>query len=312
MNSIKNLNSEVWPVMLTPFRTNNEIDLDGLRKLTEFYIATGSTGLFANCLSSEMFQLTDTERIQITKTVVDQVKDGQGVIATGNFGNNIKESIEFIKRIYDTGIQGVVINSGLLALEVESDDVVKKNMEEILNGTGNIPFGIYECPVPYKRIISVNIMKWMAESGRFEFLKSTSCNLNEIQSKLGVTSGSKVKINNANIPTSLSSMKAGAHGIASIASNFYPELITYLANYQDKEPVKIEKLNTWLTIVDILIHQFYPMSAKYFLQKRGMDIQLNTRIPMGSFTYQDYIKFDELLNGFYLISEELEIDVHKF
>jgi hypothetical protein len=54
------------------------------------------------------------------------------------------------------------------------------------------------------------------------------------------------------------------------------------------------------------------MSAKYFLQKRGMNIQLNTRIPMGSFAYQDYVKFDELLNGFYLISEELEIDVHRF
>ena len=312
MDGSKNWKREVWPVMLTPFRKSNEIDLDELRKLTEFYIATGSTGLFANCLSSEMFQLTDTERILVTKTVVDQVKGRQGVIATGNFDYNIKESIEFIKRIYDTGVEGVIINSGLLALETESDDVVKRNLEQILNETDTIPLGIYECPVPYKRIISVNLMKWMADSGRFQFLKSTSCNLNEIKSKLSVTNGSTVKINNANIPTSLSSLKAGAHGIASIASNFYPELITYLANYQDKEPLKIDKVNAWLTVVDNLIHQFYPMSAKYFLQKRGMNIQLNTRIPMGSFTYQDYVKFDELLKGFYLISEELEIDVYKF
>jgi 4-hydroxy-tetrahydrodipicolinate synthase len=214
--------------------------------------------------------------------------------------------------MYDTGIDGVIINSGLLATEVESEDVAKKNMEKILNATDNIQFGIYECPIPYKRIISINLMKWMADTGRFEFLKSTSCNLNEIKSKLAVTNGSNVKINNANIPTALSSLKAGAHGIASIASNFYPELISYLANYKEKELANVEKLNTWLTIVDILIHQVYPMSAKYFLHKRGMNIQLNTRIPMGSFAYQDYVKFDELLNGFYLISEELEIDVYRF
>jgi 4-hydroxy-tetrahydrodipicolinate synthase len=78
--------SEVWPVMLTPFQANNEIDYDGLKQLTEFYIATGSTGLFANCLSSEMFQLTDVERIKITKEVVDKVNGRQGVVATGIFG----------------------------------------------------------------------------------------------------------------------------------------------------------------------------------------------------------------------------------
>jgi 4-hydroxy-tetrahydrodipicolinate synthase len=158
-----------------------------------------------------MFQLTDAERIQLTKAVVDQVNGRQGVVATGNFGYDPKESIEFTKKMYDTGIDGVIINSGLLATEVESEDVAKKNMEKILNATDNIQFGIYECPIPYKRIISVNLMKWMAETGRFEFLKSTSCNLNEIKSKLAVTKGSNFKINNANIPTALSSLKAGAH-----------------------------------------------------------------------------------------------------
>ena len=303
--------AEVWPVMLTPFR-NNEIDFQGLRRLTEFYLATGASGLFANCLSSEMFQLTDQERIQITKTVVGQVNGRRRVVATGNFGFTQRETIEFIKRIYDTGVDGVIINSSLLAMEEESDDLWKKNMEEILEATGNIPLGLYECPVPYKRIIAADNMKWMAESGRFEFLKSTSCNLNEIKSKLAVTKGSKVKIHNANVPTALSSIKAGAHGIASIASNFYPELISYLVKNTESEPEKIEKLNTWLTIVDTLIHQFYPLSAKYFLHKRGTDILPNTRVPVGSFRFQDYVKFDALLKGFEIIANELHIEIHRF
>ena len=79
------MNSEIYPVMLTPFKKDGSIDFDGLRLLTEFYIETGSNGLFANCLSSEMFQLSEEERIQITETVVKQAAGRQGVVSTGTF-----------------------------------------------------------------------------------------------------------------------------------------------------------------------------------------------------------------------------------
>ena len=59
------------PVMLTPFLENGNIDFDGLTKLTEFYLEAGAAGLFANCLSSEMYELSEDERLAITKHVVD-------------------------------------------------------------------------------------------------------------------------------------------------------------------------------------------------------------------------------------------------
>ena len=95
---------DIYPVMLTPFQKDNEVDVNALKELTEFYIATGSTGLFTNCLTGEMFQLTDNERILVTKTVVDQVAGRQNVVASGTFGLDQNRNIEFIKRIYDTGI----------------------------------------------------------------------------------------------------------------------------------------------------------------------------------------------------------------
>ena len=39
----------VWPVMLTPFDGQREIDWDSLRRLIDWYIAAGVNGLFANC-----------------------------------------------------------------------------------------------------------------------------------------------------------------------------------------------------------------------------------------------------------------------
>lgn len=57
------------PVMLTPFTADLQVDYSCLRKLTEFYLEAGAVGLFANCLSSEMYELSDEERLNVIATV---------------------------------------------------------------------------------------------------------------------------------------------------------------------------------------------------------------------------------------------------
>lgn len=91
----------LWPVMLTPFLENNQIDHKGLQMLTDFYIASGAKGLFSNCLSSEMFQLTDEERLQVIRTVVSATKSQVPVVASGTFSSDLKKNSEFIKQVFD-------------------------------------------------------------------------------------------------------------------------------------------------------------------------------------------------------------------
>ncbi|RYY08627.1 MAG: dihydrodipicolinate synthase family protein, partial [Chitinophagaceae bacterium] len=72
------------PVMLTPFKDNGAVDYDALTELTEFYLNAGVGGLFANCQSSEMFALTEQERLGITKHVVQVVNGAVPVVAAGS------------------------------------------------------------------------------------------------------------------------------------------------------------------------------------------------------------------------------------
>lgn len=62
----------VWPVMLTPFRDDGTMDWSGLDALIEWYVSAGATGLFAVCLSSEMYKLTPEERVRLAKHVVQR------------------------------------------------------------------------------------------------------------------------------------------------------------------------------------------------------------------------------------------------
>ena len=93
------------PVMLTPFLDNGNIDYPALTQLTEIYLQAGSSGLFANCLSSEMFELTDSERIQAINHVIKVVDGAVPVVATGTFGGPISKQADFVKKVNDTGVE---------------------------------------------------------------------------------------------------------------------------------------------------------------------------------------------------------------
>ena len=55
--------------MITPFDSHGHVDYAALEALTDWYVDSGVAGLFAVCLSSEMFNLTDRERLSIAKAV---------------------------------------------------------------------------------------------------------------------------------------------------------------------------------------------------------------------------------------------------
>lgn len=290
----------LYPVMITPLKDNGSIDYKGLEELVNFYIEKGSKGLFANCLSSEMYYLTNEERIELTKKTVEFASNRVPVISSGTFSHELDKNTEFFKKIYDTGVNAVIINSNQLNKATEDDNAFKNSIEVLLDHTGDIPVGIYECPVPYKRLISAELLGWMAGTKRFLYFKDTSCDNENISAKLKAIAGSNLGLFNANIPTGLQSLNDGAAGLSPIGANYFPELYAFICdNINDEtKSTEIKKVNTFLSIVDLLIHSCYPYSAKYFLKKRGLNIGLTTRTDYTRLTAQDYIKLDDLMIAF--------------
>lgn len=59
----------LWPVMITPFTQDGEIDYASLERLIAWYESNGVTGLFAACQSSETFFLSLREREELVRFV---------------------------------------------------------------------------------------------------------------------------------------------------------------------------------------------------------------------------------------------------
>src|SRR5689334_11949196 len=139
---MKNDEKKFVPVMITPFNLKAKVDLAAVSTLIDFYLAAGVKGFFANCLSSEMFSISEDERLELTRHVVERVKGKVPVVATGSFGLTIEDKAEFTKQIYDTGVDAVIMITGHFAKVDERDDVLLHNFEKMFSLTGNIPLGM--------------------------------------------------------------------------------------------------------------------------------------------------------------------------
>jgi len=297
------------PVMLTPFKENGEIDFEGLTKLTEFYLEAGAAGLFANCLSSEMYELSEDERIAITKHVVDVANGRVPVVATGTFGGPIAEQAEFAKKIYGTGIQAVIVITSLIANADESDAIFMERMHELLQLTPGVSYGLYECPVPYKRLVSAESLGELAATGRVIYHKDTSLDIENVKAKIAATQGQVFGVYDAYMEHAVASLKAGSAGLSCIQGNFFPELIVWLCN-NFNEPTqqdKVQRVQQLLIDTMPVIHYAYPTVAKYYLQKRGFPISLYTRRKVEILTGAEKANADELLEMVNALSQEIKV-----
>ena len=274
----KTMPDGVWPTMVTPFTDADKVDYGALEELVEWYINAGVDGLFAVCQSSEMFFLSLEERVAIAEFVVKKTAGRVPVIASGHISATHEKQIDEMKKIADTGIDAAVLISNAFAKQDEGDDKWKKNLERFLDAfPKSVPLGIYECPYPYKRLVSPELLKWCADTGRFKFLKDTSCDPENIKAKIEAVKGSSLKIYNANAATLLESLKYGAAGLSGVMANFLPELIVWLCKNWDTYPQKAQVAQNLLGTVAPVQKRIYPICAKQYLQLEGVSIGLHTR-----------------------------------
>lgn len=298
------------PVMLTPFGADGAVDFDGLTQLTELYLEAGAAGLFANCLSSEMFELSAEERLAVVKHIVGVAGGKVPVVATATFGGAVEEQSDYVKRMYDTGIEAAIVITNMLAGEDDTDDVFEDNVIQLLSQTESIPLGFYECPEPFKRVLSATQLGMLVSTGRVIYHKDTCLDIGQVKRKLGATKHVEgFGLYDAYMVHAVESLKEGSAGLSCIQGNYFPELIVWLCNNYNNSEAKEEVVRLQQFFVDHMdvMHHMYPTVAKYFLQKRKLPIETFTRKPIGDFGSDTRRKIDALLVDYEELNRCLDV-----
>ena len=203
----------VWPVMITPFTEDNKPDFKAIEGLCNWYIKKGCNGIFAVCQSSEMAYLTEQEKLDIARATAEAVDGRIQVVASGHTADSKSDQYKQIEDMMKIpGIGAYVLVSNRLDQNNEGEEVFFQNAQEIFDRFPEVDFGIYECPMPWKRLVSLDFLRKVAPEGRMVFLKDTCCDYELIRERLKAVEGTPLKIFNANAQSWYDSYCHGSAG----------------------------------------------------------------------------------------------------
>jgi 4-hydroxy-tetrahydrodipicolinate synthase len=99
---------EILTAIVTPFKRDGSLDLDGFRALAAHLVDNGSDGLVVTGSTGESATLTDVERFDLYEAALDEVGDRATVVAgTGTYAT--AHSVHLTQRAHELGVHGVLV-----------------------------------------------------------------------------------------------------------------------------------------------------------------------------------------------------------
>ncbi len=262
--------SGIFPVVLTPFDASDRIDWDGYGRLLDWYAENGANGLFAVCQSSEMQYLSLQERRDLARFTTDHMNGRLPVVASGHISDTPEDQARELKEIAGAGVDAVVFVTNRLAGPNDPAGTLIARLQKLMSALpDDLPLGLYECPAPYRRLLSDDELKWCADSGRFAFLKDVSCDLETVKRRIALTRATPLAINNANAAICWPVLQAGGKGFSGVMNNFHPDLYRWLYDHGTSHPDLAQDLDTFLVLAALCEPFGYPKLAKRFHTRIG-------------------------------------------
>ena len=179
-----------------------------------------------------------SEREELARFTAQLVNGRVPVIASGHVGATLNEQVNELTKIAATGIDCLVFVTNRLDPDNLGPEQLFKTVETLKQELPtDIELGLYECPVPYRRLLSDEEISYFAQDPRFVILKDVSCDLRTVRRRLELTKNSNLVISNANAAIAFEAMKSGASGFCGVFNNFHPDLYRWL---QDEGEIHAE------------------------------------------------------------------------
>ena len=265
--------------MLTPFLETNRIDWTSLERLVEWYLANGASALFAVCQSSEMQALTVEERVDLARATVQLVAGRVPVSASGHVAEMLDEQAAELTAVADAGVDALVLVTNRLDTSNSGVEAFRRNLAALMARLPtDLPLGLYECPAPYRRLLSDDEFLLCRDTGRFCVLKDVSCNLATVARRARLAAGTSLAVINANAAIAWQAMLQGSRGFSGVFTNFHPDLYAWLYRRDGHDATLVDELVTFLALAAMAEGMGYPRLAKRYLRDMGILASHSSRV----------------------------------
>jgi 4-hydroxy-tetrahydrodipicolinate synthase len=285
----------VYTALITPFTNDNEVDEAGLRRLVEFAVKGGVSGLVPCGTTGESATLSHDEH----KRVIDVVIDASTVpVIAGTGSNNTEEAVEFTKHAEDAGAAGC-----LLITPYYNKPNVRGLKEHIakIGGAVDIPLILYNIPSRTGQNISAETqVELAAEVPNLKAVKEASGDLKQVGTIIQKASdqGLNFAVMAGDDFLTLPIMSLGGKGVISVASNIAPkDMCAMVAAMSKNEVEKAQAINIKLyPLFDSMFLETNPIPVKKAAELMGLPAG-NVRLPLGALSEANVEKLRAVLKG---------------
>ncbi len=262
--------------LVTPFRTNGELDLTALRALVEWQIEEGIDFLVACGSTGEAQTLTDEERERVVGTVVE-VARGRVPVVAGATSNDTARAVAETKAMCRLGVDGIL--SAAPYYNKPTQTGLLRHFEAIADATTR-PVILYNVPGRSAVNIAPGTILELARHPNVVAVKEASGDLIQMM-RILKDRPAGFRVLSGDDALTLPLIACGGDGIISVISNEVPAMMTRLArlaregNLAEARPLHYRLL----PLIDANFLETNPAPAKCALYLMGR-IENVLRLPL--------------------------------
>lgn len=202
--------------MITPLDENQDVNPKATRELIDYLIGKGVYGLFILGTNGECHVLTDDEKVEFAKIVIEHTNNRVPVFV-GTGGNSTREVINLSKRMEAIGAS---------ALSIITPYFVPPTQKELIEhykavaAEVKLPIMMYNMPGKTGINIEPESVRELAKVKNIVGIKDSGGKLDNMKAYLEVTKGEDFGVFSGSDSLILDILKVGGHGAVAATANF--------------------------------------------------------------------------------------------
>ncbi|WP_236702719.1 4-hydroxy-tetrahydrodipicolinate synthase [Thalassomonas actiniarum] len=263
--------------LITPFNGDGEIDYDGLDRLIQWHIQSGTSAIVIAGTTGESPTLSDDEKVALAKAAV-AIAGGRIDILVGNGGNNTLACVRLTERLNDTGIQGYLTVTPFYNKPTQAGLLAHFTA---IAGATSLPVILYNVPGRTLCDLSNEIVIKLSELNNVIAIKDATADLTRV-AELLEKCRQPFHLLSGDDATAVAFCQAGGHGVISVTANVAAREMAAvhaaLASGDIKEAVLLDKQLAGLH--ENLFIESSPMAAKWALYCLKLLDSAHLRLPL--------------------------------
>jgi 4-hydroxy-tetrahydrodipicolinate synthase len=258
----------VFTAIITPFKEDGSVDEECLKKLIDFNIDNGVSGIVPCGTTGESPTLSHEEHDRVIELTVSHVNKRVKVIA-GTGSNSTAEAVRLSKHAEEVGVDGCLVVNPYY--NKPTQEGLYRHFKAVADAV-KIPIVVYN--IKGRTAINVEtatLMRLARDCSNIVAVKEASGDINQMKSVIAERpEGFSVLSGDDNITLEL--IQAGGNGVVSVASNIVPDkMVAMVKNALDGNIEEASKINDELApLFEVEFIETNPIPIKSALAMKGM------------------------------------------